>query len=218
METEKIASDAKRRCYQCLAEVDAARMRNHVGEHILKAMRGVQEDLRGQQVVPSELPCGFCGRPERLCTAPTMTKGTSRSTPQARSECPYYRLFFYQPSLKPSPATPCTNVPIICMVPGCKAAKDGNWTAVWKYNMVEHLRQCHPSYGLESTPRLDGLIPLPPAMQHEMHISDEEERALRIPAELIPYKSPLPRIATPELAESTGTARKAKKRRLNRDK
>ena len=50
MEAKKTANDAKRRCYQCLEEVEPSRMRNHVAEHILRAVRGVSEDLRGQHV------------------------------------------------------------------------------------------------------------------------------------------------------------------------
>ncbi|KAH9921014.1 uncharacterized protein B0H18DRAFT_821162, partial [Fomitopsis serialis] len=184
---QRMTDDTKRRCYQCLVEVEPARMRNHVGEHILKALRGVHEDLQGQHIALPELPCGFCGRPERLCVAPTMTKGTGGSSPQARSECPYYRLFFYQPSLKTSGTTPCTNVPFVCKIPGCKTEKEGNWTAIWKYNLREHMRVFHPTYSIDNAGLgLDALIPLPPAIIRDMYISDEEDKGLRIPDSHIP--------------------------------
>ncbi|KAH9841451.1 uncharacterized protein C8Q71DRAFT_853841 [Rhodofomes roseus] len=173
------------------------------GEHILKAMRGVHEELHGLRIVPSEFPCGFCGRPERL------------------SECPYYKLFFYQPSLKSSGTTPCTNVPIVCKIPGCKAEKDGNWSAVWKYNMREHIRVFHPSYSLDNV-GLDTLIPLPQATLHDMYISDEEERGLRIPETNVPYKPPLPPLESDAATsgttsapwKATGFGAGAKRRRL----
>ena len=163
------------------------------------------------KIDPSASPCGFCGRPERVCAGPTLTKGS----PQARSECPYYRLFFYQPSLKPSATTPSTNVPILCRIPECKVEKNGNWSAVWKYNMPEHLRIAHPAYSRDGT-GIDGLIPLPPLMIHEMHISDEEEHALGIPLTHIPHKASLPELPPTEVSGTApgGSRRGAKRRRI----
>ena len=37
-------------CYQCGKKLRKGEARNHVGLHILKAMRGVSEDLTGQPV------------------------------------------------------------------------------------------------------------------------------------------------------------------------
>lgn len=39
------------KCYQCLEEIkDHGRIRNHVGQHILRAMRDVREPLKGKPV------------------------------------------------------------------------------------------------------------------------------------------------------------------------
>lgn len=42
--------DAKRTCPLCLEEVECAKLRGHVGTHILKPMRNVKEHLKGEQV------------------------------------------------------------------------------------------------------------------------------------------------------------------------
>lgn len=38
------------KCLQCLEKVEHSRRRDHVGQHILKAMRGIYEELKGQPV------------------------------------------------------------------------------------------------------------------------------------------------------------------------
>lgn len=38
------------RCYQCGKKLKKGEARNHVGAHILKAMRGVHENLSGKPV------------------------------------------------------------------------------------------------------------------------------------------------------------------------
>ena len=40
----------KVRCYQCLMYVEPSQMRDHVGRHILKAMRQVHEEIKGNPV------------------------------------------------------------------------------------------------------------------------------------------------------------------------
>lgn len=43
-------ANAKFVCYQCLASMPRNKARAHVGGHILKAIRGIHEDLKGTPV------------------------------------------------------------------------------------------------------------------------------------------------------------------------
>ncbi|KLO14230.1 hypothetical protein SCHPADRAFT_794213, partial [Schizopora paradoxa] len=174
------SSASKVRCFQCLAEVELRRIRQHVGDHILKWLRDVHENLKGDAIV--KMPCGFCGRSGvAACNEVFLTKGRS---PQAKSGCQYAYQFKYQPSLKPSKTSPCTNVPILCRIPGCTGTVGEKLTAVWKYNMAEHIRLFHPGY--TSSYNDIGMAPLPPGMMEEMYVSVEEEIFMKIPNEKIP--------------------------------
>lgn len=128
------------------------------------------------------MPCGFCGRSGvAACKEVYLTKGKS---PQARSSCQYTYQFKYQPSLTPSKTSPCTNIPILCRIPGCTGTVGDKLTAVWKYNMAEHIKLYHPGY-VSSFDDV-GLAPLPQGMLEDMHISVEEETMMKIPHEKIP--------------------------------
>lgn len=77
-------------------------------------------------------------------------------------------------------------------------------TAVWKYNMPEHIHESHPGYAASEFE--DG-APLPPSLAHAMHISAEEEKLMGIPEQLIPLKSDLP------LLPESGEQQKARGRK-----
>ncbi|GLB43863.1 hypothetical protein LshimejAT787_1500470 [Lyophyllum shimeji] len=194
------------RCYQCLSEVEVKRARQHVGRHILKALRGIKEDLKGEPIAvgAGSMPCGFCGRSGNpACDQVFLSKGKS---PQATSGCRLASKFHYQPSLKSTGSTPCTNVPILCSIAGCTGAVGTQQTAIWKYNMPEHIRTVHPGYAWNA---LGGDAPLPASLAHAMHITPEEEAILGIPKENIPPAHPLPPF------EST-TSRGSKRSSTNR--
>jgi hypothetical protein len=50
LEARRVGSKEKFRCYQCLSEIDPGKARTHIGQHILKAMRGVLENNAGEPV------------------------------------------------------------------------------------------------------------------------------------------------------------------------
>lgn len=47
---EATKANERFRCYMCLTEMEPGKARGHVGVHILKAMRGITEELEGEQV------------------------------------------------------------------------------------------------------------------------------------------------------------------------
>ncbi|RDB24483.1 hypothetical protein Hypma_008516 [Hypsizygus marmoreus] len=108
----------KFRCYQCLSEVDSKRAHQHVGEHVLRAIHGALENLAGEAINPRAMPCGFCGRSGiAACSEIYLSKGKA---PQAQGNCEHAHRFNYAPSLKSTASTPCTNVPILCLIPGVR--------------------------------------------------------------------------------------------------
>ena len=128
------------------------------------------------------MPCGFCGRSGiAACSEVFLTK-----TKQAFSNCHHFVSFRYQSSAKFSENTPCMNVPIKCTIPGagCNAIVPASTKAIWKYNMPEHIRTCHPEYTIENPDS----VPLPLQMLHDMEITREEESFLKISEGKIPYK------------------------------
>ncbi|KAI0355712.1 hypothetical protein OH77DRAFT_1402493, partial [Trametes cingulata] len=173
------SSAGKFRCYQCLAIMDLRLARNHVGVDILKAIRGVHEDLPGMPV-GHQMPCGFCGRSGISACAQLYL--TTSKAPQARSDCPHFYAFQYKNSLKSTLTMPCTNTPVVCPVLGCAQHTGKLVSAVWKYNMPQHVRTCHPGYSLDGFE--DGTVL--PDLLRVMDISRDEEKALGIPEQLIP--------------------------------
>ncbi|KAI1784985.1 hypothetical protein LXA43DRAFT_900727, partial [Ganoderma leucocontextum] len=190
--TLQLESDQKNnkfRCYVCHTEMDPSKARTHVGGHILKAKRGVVEPEPKGEPVGQTSPCGFCGRSGlQGCQQLFLTK-----TSQARSECRHFHKFHYRPAKVSTETTPCTNIPIMCTVPGCKSAmRQGDlFGAIWKYNMEEHIKNDHSGYS--TTGVEDHLLPIPADLAREMYISDSEERLMGISDSLIPHKiAPLP--------------------------
>ncbi len=117
-----------------------------------------------------------------MCSQLYLTAQAGRS-PQARSECPYYCAFQYKSSLNSTHTMPCTNTPVLFPVPGCTQSLPGKLlTAIWKYNMPQHICMHHPGYSVNGFE--DGT--LLPDLLHVMDISREEEKALGIPEGAIP--------------------------------
>ncbi|TCD63849.1 hypothetical protein EIP91_004891 [Steccherinum ochraceum] len=176
----------KLRCYQCLQSVPEAKMRDHVAGHILRALRGVSEELKGEPT--GDMPCGFCGRSGiPACARVFLTKG---KRPQAVSHCEHARKFRYASALTSTATGPSTNVPIRCTLDNCGGTTvDGRWPAVWKLNMTAHIRKFHP--GSSTDGGLTG-APIDDVIVYDMYITPEEETRLGIPAHLIP-PTPIPR-------------------------
>ncbi|KAI0076550.1 hypothetical protein K474DRAFT_1564924, partial [Panus rudis PR-1116 ss-1] len=167
------------RCMQCHAVVDKRLARQHTGGHILKAMRGVDEGITGTP--PTSLPCGFCGRAGiEECTIYL----TKKANPQAVSNCRLSTTFYYKKSLESTRSSPCTNTPIICRVPGCCAVVGNKQTAIWKYNMEQHIRQSHQGYA--AIPGVEEGVQVPIDMWRDMFITRNEEQKMGIPEEKIP--------------------------------
>ncbi|KAI1795787.1 hypothetical protein LXA43DRAFT_1090426 [Ganoderma leucocontextum] len=159
-------------CYLCRSKIPLKNMRNHVGHHIMYSMRDVPDALlKGDEVdVPVE-PCGFCGREDKCITLFTK-KGT---THKIASSCPYhYKSMAYTTAAKPSKTTPCTNVPIHCLL--CPLTSTGQPATIWKYNAMTHLFVSHSENG-------SCLPPLPAQMIVDMHISKQEEAWMAVDEE-----------------------------------
>ena len=108
---EKLEGDSKVDCYFCAESIKLKNMHDHVGRHILWALRGKDESYKlthGMQIGVD--PCGWCGRDG--CKIQLQKKGASHSIP---SSCPYqYSKMIYAWATKCTKGSPCTNVPIRC--------------------------------------------------------------------------------------------------------
>ncbi|KAH9940558.1 hypothetical protein B0H21DRAFT_754571 [Amylocystis lapponica] len=176
-DTDQVAvENGARRCHFCYQIPD--NWRDHIGAHILRASRGVKEELR--EPIATHMPCGFCGRSQRPECAVSL-KTTGRST-ELECGCSYSTPFGDEFANKASGTIPCRNVPIICTLcpePSNDATKR---PATWRYNMETHLHDHHPEFASLENPT--GL-PLPRALWQDIDISAEEEKALGVPEALI---------------------------------
>ncbi|KAG1816605.1 hypothetical protein EV424DRAFT_1301526, partial [Suillus variegatus] len=84
--------------------------RSHMGAHILRAARGVPDNLT--TTISGPPPCGFCGRSGVTECAVTF-KETGRSV-SWEPQCPHQENFQYGSANKGSDNRPCRNVPIVC--------------------------------------------------------------------------------------------------------
>ncbi|KAF6764585.1 hypothetical protein DFP72DRAFT_1059553 [Ephemerocybe angulata] len=167
-------------CYLCGLILKLKNMRNHVGGHILKAARDIVDPVLRSDINPSEMaessPCGWCGRYTTPCR--TQFKDLGKDKYAVLSNCEYhYTQMKYAPASKFSKATPCTNVPIACLLCSTAESELGSptqhITTVWKYNLQTHLATHH----LQE----DGAYPLlPPRMLLAAYTSKAEEHAMGI--------------------------------------
>lgn len=130
------------------------------------------------------MPCGFCGRSGiRTCEELYILTGKRK---QISAQCQHSHPFRYGDSFKSTITTPCTDTPIVCPIEPCTAVVNGKWRgAVWKYNMVEHIRTHHAGYSADG---IEDGAPLPPSLVAEMEITLEEEQHILPPRTAIPYK------------------------------
>jgi hypothetical protein len=83
---EKLGGDTVIECCVCPKEMKLRDMRNHVGKHILFALRGVDENVELKPGINIGLdPCGFCGLDG--CKIQLTKKGNSHSI---ASSCKYH--------------------------------------------------------------------------------------------------------------------------------
>ncbi|KAJ7911780.1 hypothetical protein B0H13DRAFT_2479992 [Mycena leptocephala] len=154
--------------------------RAHIGTHILRFIRGVNETLRAP--IGPILPCGFCaasGKPE--CQVNLRKKA---QVTHVECECPMRSAFNYKPADQGSKTTPCRNVPIVCKLCHPDAPRAGaSQPAQWRYNMPEHLNIAHPEY---ASPLNPGGTRLPHEVWVSMEVNAKEEMALGIPPTSIP--------------------------------
>jgi hypothetical protein len=115
-------------------------------------------------------PCGFCGLDG--CLTQLLEKKGGGFT--ITSNCPYhYVQMQYRVAVQFSKSSPCTNVPIQC--PICPTLVSKAPQTIWKYNALFHLTSEHAT---DSTPPK-----IPRQLLADMHITREEEKALKIKKE-----------------------------------
>ncbi|KAJ7227439.1 hypothetical protein GGX14DRAFT_511117 [Mycena pura] len=125
------AKDSRRPCRICNDDIAGPDRQNHMGKHILLALRGVGE-ARVLKQVAKKYPCGFCGQ---AISDGTCTIGVKSG--KAVSSCPEAYQFQVSAASKSSATKPCTNVPIRCSL--CTEY-------YWKYSMAPHLEERHPTW------------------------------------------------------------------------
>ncbi|KAJ7079589.1 hypothetical protein B0H15DRAFT_787927 [Mycena belliarum] len=168
---QKMHDDSQKiSCFQCHLLIKPDDARAHVGEHILRAMRGVREPLLYEQVRRT-LPCGFCGRSG--CSVEMVKSG---KTFKITSRCARQHPFAYGHAKKYSAATPSTNVPIACVLCDIVPPRKTH-PAFWKYCILSHIQSQHPRYwdDLDAAP-----INLGKEFANTIAISREELNALGI--------------------------------------
>ncbi|KAJ7457020.1 hypothetical protein FB451DRAFT_1142947 [Mycena latifolia] len=171
----------------------AENQRAHMGSHILRKLRGVEEKLI--KPVGDSLPCGFCGESgHAACSIYLQVKKNSAT---AETNCRLAMPFKYAYAERGSQATPCRNVPVVCVLcPSTLTAgkESRSQPAQWRYNMEEHLEQAHPEYASPRNP--DGIKRLPHDVWSSMAMGEGEEVALGIPLSKIPAQ--FSRVAGPD--------------------
>ncbi|KAK6969185.1 hypothetical protein R3P38DRAFT_3504625 [Favolaschia claudopus] len=164
---------SRKACRICTKPVKDQDRQGHTGEHILKALCKVP-DSSVKVPVSGAYPCGMCGG----------SCGIAIKGGKPDSDCPSLYHFLIKTSKKFLPTRPCTNVPIVCAMEGCKDTH-------WKYNFMQHMNERHPDWH-----RL-----VPSTFVEEIRISSEEQLKLGIPshiaAEWPPPRPPPTRPSTP---------------------
>ncbi|KAF8173571.1 hypothetical protein K438DRAFT_2051185 [Mycena galopus ATCC 62051] len=148
----------RKKCRMCNKEVKDTDRQTHIGQHILKALRGVAEPGIILPVTV-DYPCGTCGgRSTSEACSINIKSG------KAESNCPAAYAFQISAASTCRKNRPCTNVPVQCPL-GCEEIH-------WKYNFPQHLQERHPSW-----PNL-----LSSSFTSQVEISRDEQEWLGIPA------------------------------------
>jgi len=176
--SEKLSGKTKVDCLLCGSNMPLARvaqMRNHVGHHIIYALRGMPDDSLKSETQVGVDPCGFCGLVG--CYVQLVEEGKSH---RILLNCKYhYAKMRYSAAIKCSASSPCTNVPIHCHT--CKPTSSGLPRTIWKYNAIYHITCDHPLSLAEG--RIGPSVE--PRLLIDMHISLEEEGLMKIEREMM---------------------------------
>ncbi|KAF8067653.1 hypothetical protein FPV67DRAFT_1652655 [Lyophyllum atratum] len=171
-------------CRLCGTQLPLSKMRNHVGTHILRALRIAQFKVysESQDYYPNEAdvpgsemcanPCGWCGL--EGCRTQLVLKGTgAKQKVTLVSDCDYHHSkMVYSLAKNSTDGTPCTNIPLGC--PLCPKTQNNQPNSFWKYNFIQHMIECHHDPNAGSFPRI------PVALWKSTHISRKEEDRMRI--------------------------------------
>ncbi|KAF9530963.1 hypothetical protein CPB83DRAFT_874875 [Crepidotus variabilis] len=122
-------------CYICRRQVSGPDRQNHMGKHILCALRQMKEGGDMAASVSDLYPCGFCGQ----STVGSGACSIDIKGGLAKSSCSQTYAFRISSAFRMSERKPCTNVPLKCRVPSCSEVH-------WKYNLPRHLNERHPSW------------------------------------------------------------------------
>ncbi|KAF8055441.1 hypothetical protein FPV67DRAFT_1435919 [Lyophyllum atratum] len=172
----KLTRLSKVECFFCTRydgdrQIVLHKMREHVGKHILCAMRGVKEkDIVMKQEIGVD-PCGFCGQDKCITTL----KYTHKGSAQLSSNCPYYyENMRYVDPINTSNKPKCTNTPIQCAM--CPTSTNGTVRTVWKYNAHLHMITEHALMD-DDDDQEEGpeVLAVPAVMIIDMFISQAEE-------------------------------------------
>ncbi|KAJ7724109.1 hypothetical protein B0H16DRAFT_1333685 [Mycena metata] len=167
----KLEAKEQVQCKLCGTATKLSLMRNHVGQHLLFALREKEDQSVFLEITIGGEPCGWCGLEGQCYTQVT----PKNSTVQITSNCPYhYARMVYKSAATFSKATPCTNVPLQC--PLCPLSKSGNRKTVWKYNAFFHLLAEHSTSGQRPPD-------VPPQFYVDTRVRRAEEEALGITTE-----------------------------------
>ncbi|KAG1799468.1 uncharacterized protein HD556DRAFT_1439842 [Suillus plorans] len=134
-------------------------------QHILRALSNTPEEVALKEPVGNTLPCSFCGRSGRPECAITITVPAKAATTWD-TKCAYQHQFRYT-SADVAPGKTTRKTPIIPV------------SAVWRYNMHEHILQEHEEYVVPG--QRDAGLALPANVWKEMRLTDLEQTASRIP-------------------------------------
>jgi hypothetical protein len=142
--------DSTHPCVRCpkffMASLTAPKLIQHMAYHILNEL-----DLQSAPTV-----CGFCLSvdPHNNCIhhskpGRTQTEAEKKGiwAVDARgSKCKKYVKFNIGPASIPSKSSPCTNIPMRCPFCTGDAAP-----AVWRYSMLNHIKQTHADFHVDAT-------------------------------------------------------------------
>ncbi|KAG6380411.1 hypothetical protein JVT61DRAFT_8534 [Boletus reticuloceps] len=157
-------------CALCLKSTGD--LQSHMGGHILRAIRGVEEELL--MPVSHLFPCGFCGQSGNPDCVVKLKKT------KVITSCPRKVPFKYAFAEKGSESRPCRNVPVICtLCPHHGRATDAK-VAVWRYNMEQHLNFSHSEYAHPGKPEPLGL-PLPLHIMQAILLTSLKKKKLGVP-------------------------------------
>ncbi|KAK7471312.1 hypothetical protein VKT23_002721 [Stygiomarasmius scandens] len=163
---KKLAARDEVTCFLCGAKLQLSKMRNHVGGHILRNLRSVEDQNLTENV--GEDACGFCGRNGCRTQFLHNKKGGFSIT----STCQYhYSNMNYKKARESTKTMPCSNVPIHCTL--CPVTASGQPRTIWKYHAMYHIVTEH---GTDN-----GFPHIPGELMVNMFISRAEEKLLGIP-------------------------------------